>query len=91
MKEKCQAIFFHIENTKRPAVFQVDELYFICAETRVRTGDPRFFRAMLYQLSYLGKLFQLTLSQTNILYVYLPRQLPWQIYFNKSFRDSAAL
>ena len=27
---------------------------FICAEGRDRTADPCFFRAMLYQLSYLG-------------------------------------
>ena len=28
-----------------------------CAEDQDRTGDPSLFRGMLYQLSYLGKLF----------------------------------
>lgn len=35
-------------------------IHLICAESRARTGDPILFRDMLYQLSYLGKLFNLT-------------------------------
>ena len=27
---------------------------FCCAESQTRTGDPRIFSALLYQLSYLG-------------------------------------
>ncbi len=32
-------------------------IHLICAESRARTGDPFLFREMLYQLSYLGKLY----------------------------------